>query len=618
MDAHPTEIQAFLGTYHPFDLLPAEALSQLCHELVVRDVAAGTVLMTPGDPVDTLYIVRSGAVETREPSGQLLARLSEGECFGVRAILRGGRAVNRSDAIEDSRLLLLPATRFHELCRAHPPFAYHFAAFDGGRLRDSLEGGADRTDQPLTQTVGSLLTRGPVTIDAAAPIRAAARKMRDERVSCLLVTRAEELVGIFTDRDLRNRVVAEEVPYDQPVESVMSRDPYRIDAQAFTFDALLLMSRHNIHHLPVVNRGAVVGCLTSSTVLESHATSPLLLARNIKGCTTPQELKAVVARVPELVCHLADSGATAFSIGRVVSTLTDGVTLRLIELAEEKLGPPPVPYVWLAAGSQGRQEQSALSDQDNCMFIHDDYREEEHGAYFKALATQVCDGLNVCGYVYCPGGMMAMTDQWRKPVAVWREYFRRWIEEPEPKALMLSCVFFDLRPIHGAAALFEGVHEYVVERSRKNRIFQAYMAGNALTHVPPLGFFRNFVLISGGEHNHTLDLKHNGSVPVIDIARVCALAAGAGAVGTQDRLAAAGAAKTLSADSVADLTDALEFINLLRLKHQVRAIRAGKPADNYLAPEELSSSEKGHLKNAFAAIKAIQASLALTYQLGRF
>lgn len=619
MNAEPTAIHTFLGRHHPFDLLPPDTLAEVSGHLTVRDLPRGTVVMTPGEPANTLYIVCFGAAETRSPDGELLGRLGEGECFGVRAILRGGIAVNRTETIEDTRLLLMPSETFDRLRRNHLPFAYHFAAFEGGRLQDAVTAvpGARGSDL-LNKRVEALLSRDPVTVPTGTAIRDAALTMRNEGVSCVMITNGGALVGILTDRDLRNRVLAEGLSVDATVERVMTRDPLRMQMTDYALDALMLMSRHNIHHLPVMRDGAVAGCLTATAVIESHTASPVFLARNVHSAESPRRVEEAMQRLPGLVHQLTESGATAHSIGHIVSALTDAVTVRLLRLAEESLGPPPVPYAWLAAGSQARQEQTALSDQDNCLLLHDRYDEREHSAYFKALSDAVCHGLNACGYVYCPGGMMAMNPQWRKPLSVWKSCFRRWIEEPEPKALMLSCVFFDLRHVHGDPGLLNELHDEVLEKTRSNRIFQTYMAGNAVSRRPPIGFFRNLVLIHGGEHDRTLDLKRNGVVPIVDIARLYALAAGSPAVNTADRLQAAAAARALNQKTAADLMDALEFIAITRLRHQARMAREGKPTDNFLSPAKLSGFEKGHLKSAFFVVKTMQTAMASTYQLGRF
>jgi CBS domain-containing protein len=378
------------------------------------------------------------------------------------------------------------------------------------------------------------------------------------------------------------------------------------------------MSRHNIRHLPVVRGERIAGCITTTNLIRTQTNSPVYLVGDIHKRSDADGLREVLSHIPDLVHQMAESGATAHNIGHIVSTLTDAATVRLIQIAEAALGPPPVPYAWAAAGSQGRHEQTAQSDQDNCLILDNAYDEALHGEYFSRLSKMVCDGLNTCGYVYCPGEMMAMTGQWRQPLATWKRYFSKWIEEPEPKALMLSSIFFDLRFVHGEVGLFNALQDLVMEKCAKNKIFLAYMAGNALTHQPPVGFFRNFVLIRGGDHNHTLDMKHTGVVPIIDLARVYALSAGVKTVNTHERLMQAMERKAISQDGAMDLRDALEFISLTRLRHQARKIRAGEKADNYLEPEALSSFERSHLKDAFGVVKTMQAAMANTYQAGRF
>ena len=619
MDIEIIEIRDFLSQHHPFDLLPEAALNDLVRRIEIRYLRRGSAIMTPGEPADFLYIVRTGAVETRDPDGQLLARLGEGEVCGIRAFLRGGMAVNRSVMLEDSLVYLLPLDAFARIHATYPQVEYYFAPMGGGRLRSAAEAvGGGRDSALLTVKVEELLTRPPISAGPDETIRSAAVRMRDERISSLLITSGDTLVGILTDRDLRSRVVANGGNADDPVSRVMTASPISVDAGDYVFDALLAMSRHNIHHLPVLRNGKVAGCVTTTDLIGMQTVSPVFLVGDIHKCESPDDLRAVLDHVPDLILHLADSGTTARRIGHVLSALHDATTTRLIHLAERSLGPAPVSYAWLAAGSQGRQEQTARSDQDNVMILDDGYDEEAHGAYFRALGAFVSDGLNACGYVYCPGKTMVTTDEWRQPLSVWKSYFRKWIDQPEPKALMLCSIFFDLRVVHGDARLLEALRTGYLELSQSNKIFQAYMAGNALHHQPPLGFFRNLVLIRGGDHDRTLDLKHTGTVPIIDLARVYALAGGVPAVNTDERLASARLAGSVSQDGSADLRDAFEFISLLRLRHQAARLRRGERADNFLEPADLSNFERDHLKNAFTVVKTMQASLALNYQAAKF
>ena len=611
------EIAEFLKQHHPFDLLPDDVIESLPKRLTARYFRAGTKVLSPEQQCLHLYIIRTGGTETRDPDGQLLARLSEGECFGVRAMFRKGRAANNITTLEDSLCYLLPEKDFHDLAGKYPQFNYFFAQMGGDRLRRGMQMIESRDDDQLklmSVKVADLIARDLVSIDRSATILDAGKLMCDERVSCLLITQnGDEIAGIITDRDLRNRVIAQARSFDEPVTAIMTDKPISIHPDDYAFDALLTMTRNNIRHLPVLKDGKAVGMITTNNLLARQSLSAVYMAGKISKLNDPADMAKVIAQVPELLSHLIEAGATSQNAGHIVTTLSDAATGRLIQLAEEKLGPPPVPYVWMAGGSQGRQEQTAISDQDNCLILDDAYLEETHGAYFEALAEFVCDGLNDVGYVFCPGDMMAKTAEWRQPAKVWQNYFNKWIEQPEPKALMLCSVWFDLRPIHGTKSLFDDLHRVIVSRAKDNRIFQAYLVGNAMTHHVPLGFFKNFVMIRGGEHDSTLDLKHNGVVPIVDLARIHALANGVDEVNTFDRLRAVKAFPSISTQGASDLLDAFEFISITRLKHQVRQIRQGHAPDNFLHPESLSAFERTHLKDAFSVIKNLQSALETAF-----
>ena len=469
----------------------------------------------------------------------------------------------------------------------------------------------------LTQDVGDLLRREPVLCAPETSIREAAQRMQEGRVSSALVVHEGRLWGIVTDRDLRNRVVASGLSVDERVGDIATREVMTLAHNTPVYEAFITMARHNIHHLPVLREGQALGVLTAVGLNETLSTSPVFLARDIHRQTEVEGLAAITGKVLGLVRSLVEAGASAYSVGHVVTSITDAVTIRLLQLAEQALGDPPVPYVWVAAGSQARMEQTAKSDQDNCMIIDDAYDPEQHGDYFKQLATWVCDGLDACGYVHCPGEMMAMTDRWRLPLRDWQTLFTRWIEQPEPKALMYTSVFFDLRAIAGQASLLRRLREQVLAQAQKNGIFLSHLVRNAMQHRPPLGLFGQLQTERAADGRKTIDLKHKGLVTIVDLARVYALATGTEAVNTQDRLEAVADHGAVSGRSAHDLRDALAFIADARLQHQARQIAQGQAPDNLLSPQTLSAFERDHLKHAFRMVAKLQEVLAQRYQANR-
>jgi len=618
MDIELLEIRDFLAANHPFDQLPDAALAELPTMLQVRYFRRNINVADSNSLNSQLFLIRTGAVEMFSAENEILARLGEGDVFGYRASHRPNQIEHHCTALEDALIYQLSSQDVAKLFENHTQFAYFFGSVVGDRLRDAIGQAAQQTSTQvnlITTPISELIKREPVCISPSATILETARKMSEERVSSILVIAQGQLAGIVTDRDLRNRVVAEALDVNLPITEIMTFNPSSLKDDTFAFQAQLHMARHNIHHLPITRGDGIAGMVTATDLTKHQTTSVVYMVSDIYKQDDIERMKEVTNKIPDLLVNMAAADATADSVGHIITSITDAITSRLLQLAEEKLGPPPIPYVWVAAGSQARNEQTAKSDQDNCLIIDDSYNPAVHDEYFKALAKYVCDGLDACGYIYCPGEMMAITDKWRQSLNTWKGYFDNWIDQPEPMSLMLTSVFFDMRRVYGSRNLFREIADYALEKTRGNRIFLAFMAGNALTHQPPIGFFRNFVLIKDGEHNQTFDVKHNGIVPIVDLARVYSLAAGSKAVNTLDRLEMVAEGGEVSDDGAHDLKDALEFICYLRIQHQARLIKAGEPADNFMSPDHLSHFERNHLKDAFSVVRTMQNVLSQRYKM---
>ena len=300
----------------------------------------------------------------------------------------------------------------------------------------------------------------------------------------------------------------------------------------------------------------------------------------------------------------------------MISTLGENINIRLLELAENKFGSPPVKYCWMAAGSLGRREQLLHSDQDNVLILADDYDEALHGEYFRTLTGYVSDGLNECGYVYCPGNVMATNPRWCQPVSEWQGYFSKWINEPEPKALMYCSIFFDMRALYGKRKLFKKLKKHYLQLTSGNRMFLALLSGNALQNTPPLGFFRQLVLINDREHKNRLNLKNRGTAPIVDLARVYTLSAALKSNNTHQRLLDAKSCGEISESVANNLLDAYEFINTFRMQHQAKQIARQIEPDNFANPDQLSRFERDHLLDAFKIVAEAQKYLVQRYSAG--
>ena len=595
----PQSIRDILTRTHPYDSLPAKALDALATAVSEESFEAGQQIYRFGAPLDALYLIREGRVDVTDETGQIVSILGPGNSFGERGLLRDGTAVTSARAEEAARLIAIPAATFRTLIADHPRVAQFF---------DRTRPARAKRDDLTTMSLAEIMTRTPLTCAPDTTIRAAATTMRDSSVSSLMVTRGGAVEGILTTRDLTNRAVAEARPPETPVAEIMTPNPHSLPPSALVSDVLHAMIEQRITHMPVVEAGKLVGILTQTDLTRFQALSSAALIKDIADADSVAELARIVRGIPQLLVQLVGGHNAHQVVTRLITDIGDATTRRLLAMAEDRLGAPPVPYLWLACGSQGRQEQTGVSDQDNCLII-DDAMTPDDDAYFKSLAKFVSDGLDACGYFYCPGDMMATADRWRQPLTVWRQYFQKWIDKPDPEAQMLASVMFDLRPIGGDQRLFADLQAETLEKAAENSIFVAHLVSNSLKHAPPLGLFRGFATIRSGENKNRVDLKHNGVVPIVDLGRIYALQGKHTAANTRARLEAAIEGGQVSPTGGRDLLDAYDMIADIRLAHQAAQIKRGEKPDNFMAPTDLSDFERSHLRDAFVVVKTMQSAV---------
>lgn len=607
MEADAQSVVAFLETVHPYDTLPRDELAQVASSFRRMEFAANTLIYVYDTPIGGLYLVKQGAVEITDGNGGLVSLLGPRNSFGERGLMRGGIAVTQARATEKSIILVLPGSTFTRLYETYPAFKRFFNRRRGERASNDI----------ATRKVADLMARQPLSCAPETSALAAARMMRDAHASSLGVTDPDgRLLGIITQRDMSNKVLADGRDPETPVQAIMTADPVSLPPTALGSDILHIMLERRIGHLPITEEGRFVGMITQTDLTRFQAVSSAVLIRDVVSSTTISEMAAVTERIPQLLAQLVAANHAHDVVTRLITDIADAVTRRLLAMAEAQLGPAPVPYLWLACGSQGRQEQTGTSDQDNCL-IYDDRATEDDRTYFKALAKIVSDGLDACGYVYCPGDMMATADRWCQPLQVWRHYFRAWIDTPDPEAQMLASVMFDLRAIGGTgASLFQALQQETLDYAAQNPIFIAHMISNCLKHTPPLGLLRGFATIRSGEHRNHIDMKMNGVVPVIDLARVHALRGHVRAANTRARLSAAEAAGVISPGDARDLIEAYDLIAAMRLQNQATLVGAGRKPDNYLAPSDLSDLERSHLRDAFVVVRTQQSALGHNKSVG--
>ncbi|MFT6791212.1 MAG: CBS domain-containing protein [Cellvibrionaceae bacterium] len=620
MQAEQVEVSSFLSQHRPFDELPVKARDVLAQSIEIAYFQAGAEIVRFRDAIEDLHVVRSGSVEVFRRNGELHNRLAEGGIFGQMGLLMNGKVRFPVKALDDTLVYCIPDKTFKHYCAEYDDFADYFEADEVGILRGTVSRSVELSDL-TTVKVKTILTRPPVIALPDMTVQQAARYMGEQDVSFLLVCSTGSLSGesesglkgILTDHHLRQGIVADGLPLTTPISDVMSSDFKVLDSKAYMFEAMLMMLRFNLQQLPVMHRQEPIGALTLSDILRHESQSSLLFVKGIFAQPSVKDLTLYAKQLPAVYVRMVNEDANSHMIGTAMAVIGRSIKQHLLSLAEEKFGPPPVPYCFLALGSMARDEQLLVTDQDNALLFANGYRPKEHEKYFAKLAKYVCDGLAACGYTYCSGDIMATNPQWRRTFTQWQECFADWIDNPEPQALLNSSIFFDLDGVWGETSLADTLKTFVAQRAKSNPRFLASLARNALGRTPPLGFFKNFVMEPDGRHGKSINLKRRGTAPLSDVIRVHALAVGSNYQNSFERLDDIIEAGILPDGKGRELSDALEYISMVRIRHQAHDIEQNETPDNTINPKHLSTFEKRNLREAFQILDKAQQFLKYRY-----
>jgi len=624
------EVITFLKKVPPFQFLDEEVLNTIASRVSIEFYPKDTlILKQEGVPSEYLRIIKKGSVKvfvrTKDNEEVLIDYRGEGDSFGFLSLVSGDRSRANVVAAEDTICYLIDKESVFQLLEKNPSLTEFFLksflnkyidrTYKELRSRSLLIGGGDKL--LFVTPVKEIIARLPVTAPSDISIKEAAQIMSKNRISSLVLLDGDAPVGIITDRDLRDKVVAKGKDINEPVSSIMSVSLIKVDANEYCFEALLKMVRFNIHHLLVVEDGTLLGIVTNHDLMLLQGTSPISIAREIEIQQSIEGLEAISRKINQIIGLLLRDGAKATSITRIITELNDRLVKKILEIAERRFGRPPLPYCWIVFGSEGRREQTFRTDQDNAIIFADpETQEDEKKAreYFTVFTDFVKNSLLKCGYAPCPAGYMASNPQWCQPLKTWKKYFSSWISEPVAESVLKSLILFDFRGLYGDINLADDLRNYLGTLLEGNKVFLGYMANAIIKNRPPIGFLKSFVVEKTGEHKDELNLKVKGIAPIVDIVRLFSLEKNIKETSTVERINILKDKHTIVKDYADELLHAFEFMMLLRIHHQFEQIESGSNPDNFINPNRLSNLEKRTLKEAFNLISKLQDTLIERYK----
>ncbi len=621
--------RTFLKAHAPFDRMDAADLDFAAAQMRPIAFRAGEAVTDPdAGPARWFYVLRRGRVvaedqgEDERVSGNAW-ELVEGESFPVGALVdqRPVRNVQRAEtevvclAMDYAAFTALRnrSAVFEEFCTKR------LSALIAQKHKEVREEAAhDLGDSSLNVALSERPMRAPVTATPETTIRAALEAMSTHRIGSMVVTGPDQRpVGIFTLKDLLNRVALPGVALDAPLAAVMTPAPVTVPHTAFAFEAAMAMAHAGIQHICVVEDGRLRGVVSERDLFSMQRVGLVNLSRSIAAAGSVPDLARLAGDIRQLVAQMIAQGVKVGQITQIITLLNDRITVRVIELELAEAGGAPFPFTWLAFGSEGRQEQTMKTDQDNgILFVPPEGSDiETCRTRLLSLADRINRALDAVGFPLCTGNVMARNPDCCLTEAEWRGRFARWIDQGTPENLLNASIFFDFRPIWGPAGEAAALRRWLLDRVLGNGLFRRHMAANALRNAPPLGLVRDFRLSGAGSEANTIDLKMSGVTMFIDAARILALGAGVAATNTVERLEGAVAAGKLDRDDAATWIEAYDYIRALRMRLNEEQARAGGALSNRVDPSRLNDLDRRILKEAFREARRIQTRLTVDYQL---
>ena len=622
---------SFLKKHAPFNKMTSDALLDFAQKSQIAFYPAGSTIVGPDSGnVRFFYLIESGKVQARQ-AGEVtvteysILSLSAGESFPIGAVTAGRPSTNNYIAVEDTFCYQLPAEDFMVLMTTSPEFTLFCTQYIASLLNQSRQQlqqqFAQRASdqQTLNSPLSGIGSRTPITVTPETPLRLAMETMSQAKVGSLVVTSEDRKpVGMFTRSDLLDRVLLADLPHTAPISQAMSTTLFILEEQATAYDAMLAMATHGIRHILVSDaEGKLTGVVSERDLFALQRVGLRQIRQTIEEAHNVDTLLQSVSDVRQLSFNMLAQGIGAEQLTQFISALNDAITRRVIQLNLDKHNFDGIEWAWLAFGSEGRDEQTFSTDQDNgIVFICTDKNTlDALRQRFLSFALDVNKDLDRCGFPLCKGNIMASNPQWCLSLEEWKDQFSQWIRQPHPDALLNATIFFDFRPLFGKHDLADAMRRHLLQQTQSSPMFLRAMAKNALDVEPPLGKIRDFLTDLEPGQPGKIDLKKYGSRIFVDVARIYALASGVHNTNSVQRLRISAKRLNIREDEINAVLEGLDFIQLLRLQHQYLEGEPGRQGDNLINPDKLNELDRRILKESFRQARKIQTRLKLDYQV---
>lgn len=426
-----------------------------------------------------------------------------------------------------------------------------------------------------------------------------------------------EPIGAIISNTFRDALSRRFIDPEQPVFEIMRAPVFIITPDTSLFSAVTQMDQLGSDYAAVRNlEGRITGMITRNGLSDLFNASFRYLYGNTADWPNLKAIGDQRRQLEYLIASMVDGSTDINAITGMYSSYADRATARIAGWVIAEMGKPPVPFAFIALGSEGRSEQTLMTDQDNALI----YRPDGSGdpdfikKYFINFGMRMNRMLDEAGYRLCKGDIMAGNPKWCQPIDEWRTYFSKWIRMPEPQAILDTSVFFDLRCIYGDSRLVGELKNSVNETLDQNPSFFNHLAMACMNYKMPIGMFNKIQTETGTEKVNLFNIKSPIRV-IVHMIRLYAMFHRIPETNTLLRLRRLHEKNVFSRSGYREMKEAYEFLMTLQIRSQAESIRNYQQATPYISLPDLTSIETDTLVSVFNRIVMFQSSLSRDFSI---
>ena len=598
--------KTFLSKIHPFEVLSPEEMEICIKNMDIAYYPRDSILISAEKIPSHFFIIIKGSVYEYSIDNEVVIDYQEEDSFDSNSLIYS-KVTNTFKVYEDLICYELEKNIFLKLIEQNQQFRDYF-------LKDLVNKIQTLKDKKYTSELSSYmiskvedtLIHEPCIIDEDTTLINAIQKSMEYKTSSIIVKRKNKEYGIITDSILKTRVLLEGRDLNIPVKDIAKFPLLTVFNDDYLFEALTILVKRNIKRIGVLNHNnEMIGILEQIDILSHFSNHTYMVDSKIKKAKNIDELKDASENLLNIIKNLHAKGVKVNHISNLIGQLNTKVYQKLydlivpIELQQKAC--------FIVMGSEGRNEQIIKTDQDNALIVKNDIDVEQ----FRPYMNQMIKCLNDFGYPLCEGNIMASNPFWCKTVSEYKNEINKWIEKPNMQNYIDLAIFFDSFAVAGDKELLINLKDGLFDKLLNKDVFMAYFAKTTLTFDTP-NIISNFIT-----KKSNIDIKKTAIFPIVQGVRTLALKEKIKETTTLRRIKILEDKKIIEKNRAAELIEAFDFVNTLRLKFQLNAIQDGKKFDNEIDTHTLGKIERDLLKDSFKIVNDFKKFISYTFKIDK-